>query len=57
MIYIYIVIASFVAGFITGFLVFHNNETKANAIVSTAQATAKTVETAASTVASEVKKA
>jgi hypothetical protein len=53
-----------VVGFVAGALVFHNNEAKGNAVVSSAQADASKVQAAANTVAqtaqtvaSDIKKA
>jgi len=51
------VAGGFVAGAVTMFFVYHNNQKKLNAALSAAQAEAKKVSSAATAVAADVKKA
>ena len=55
--YVIVAIIFAVVGFVIGALVFHNNESKGNALINTAQADAAKVETAANNVVSDIKKA
>ena len=55
--YVIVALVSAVVGFVVGALVYRNNATAANKVVTAAQSTASAVSGAASTVASDVKKA
>lgn len=54
---VFILIATHIAAFVIGALVFRNNSKAANAAISTVQSDASKVASAASAVASDVKKA